>query len=647
MKKPVLILITFLFIVGQSYAQSNSYVGPETCLSCHTGSFAPDATGWRQTLHANGYSAVLNDTYSMVVKKGIVADYNQNKIDDFKDGLDFNKISSVFDPYKPNAPILGYSDSTGYTITIGDLTNRVYLTYGGSGMWKQRYAVRIKTTEGESKDFYISPIQYNEVTHQYVLYHADAWYDANNKPIYSSISTLSDASQNSRSLAKGCAGCHVTGLTLSKTTNGEWVAHGAGVNNESAYKNNPSYFDLDQDGKLDQMNTGCERCHGPGGNHVASGGDTTKIINPEKLTVEQANNLCGMCHSRGHSKPNGTFSFPYDDQNMTSWETGDLVDTYYADAGGYWGDEINSKKHHQQFEDFYKSTKPTFKYHKVACYNCHDPHSSKQEHQIVTEINDKDANGNPIVIPTQVDNNTLCLACHATHGDFQNITKTMVMNYADNKQQIGQVVSQHTHHPYDPEGTTASSRCITCHMPKIAKSAINYDIHSHTFEAIPPEKTINYQMPNSCAVSCHNKTGYPNFGVDIANDNFSDWSEPTDIALSDSLMHYYGPNGVWWNTITSVALSDFNTPIKYEISQNYPNPFNPTTMINFSVSRDGNVNITVYDALGKAVEVLVDGYKQAGNYRVIWNASRFASGIYFYRMRSNNFTQIRKMILMK
>ena len=159
-----------------------TYVGSESCLGCHNGAIASDKSSWRTTLHANGYSEVLNDRNSMVLEKGIINDANQNGIDDFKDGLDLATTPN-FAKYGANAPKLAYDSTNGYTITIGNEVMRVYMTYGGSGLWKQRYALKIQTTSGESADFYISPVQYNEKTHEYVVYHGDAWYDGSDLPI--------------------------------------------------------------------------------------------------------------------------------------------------------------------------------------------------------------------------------------------------------------------------------------------------------------------------------------------------------------------------------------------------------------------------------------------------------------------------------
>ncbi len=532
-------IFTICLVMAWGVLMAQDYVGPEKCLQCHNNPTLGDATGWRTSLHANGYSAVLDDSHSMENLYGVINDYDQNGIDDFHDGLDFNQINSVFDPYKPNAPVLGYSDQDGYTITIGQVTHRVYLTYGGSGLYKQRYGVKIMTSEGETQGIYISPIQYNEKTHEYVLYHPDAWYDSNNQPIYTPSSTLADAAQNSRSLAKGCAGCHVVGLQLDQNAAGEWIAHGASIDSTTLPMYGNNIFDLDGDGKMEQINVSCETCHGPGGDHVKAP-SKTNIINPEDLTPEQANNLCGMCHSRGKSLPNNLFGFPYHDDTLQGWLPGDLVSDIYSFQPGYWGDGKSSKKHHQQFLDFYQSVKPTFQFHQVTCYECHDVHN-QAEHHIRESIVEEDANNNPITIATDPDNNTLCLACHSTHDPFEDITKEMVADFANNEAQIAALAQRHTNHSWDPEnqnGTNGASRCIKCHMPKIAKSAIEYDIHSHTFEPISPKKTLEYGMPNSCAVSCHNKNGY-NFGVDMSNDNFTDWTEETDKALAEKLLFWY------------------------------------------------------------------------------------------------------------
>jgi hypothetical protein len=88
-------------------------------------------------------------------------------------------------------------------------------------------------------------------------------------------------------------------------------------------------------------------------------------------------------------------------------------------------------------------------------------------------------------------------------------------------------------------------------------------------------------------------------------------------------------------------------PLTYELSQNYPNPFNPVTTIKYQLPNDGMVKIAVYDVLGKEVKTLVNSFRQAGAYEVKLDAGDLASGVYFYRMTSGNFADLKKLIVLK
>lgn len=88
-------------------------------------------------------------------------------------------------------------------------------------------------------------------------------------------------------------------------------------------------------------------------------------------------------------------------------------------------------------------------------------------------------------------------------------------------------------------------------------------------------------------------------------------------------------------------------PSEYRLSQNYPNPFNPTTNIDYSVAGKGFVSLKVYDMLGKEVATLVNENKDAGNYTVSFNASKLSSGVYYYKILSGDFSDIKTMILVK
>ena len=100
--------------------------------------------------------------------------------------------------------------------------------------------------------------------------------------------------------------------------------------------------------------------------------------------------------------------------------------------------------------------------------------------------------------------------------------------------------------------------------------------------------------------------------------------------------------------IEKQIVSNGNTaPKDFDLFQNYPNPFNPTTQIKYALKEDGFVTIKVYDLLGKVVATLVNENKPAGVYTVDFDASRLSSGIYFYTIKTNNFFDRKKMILMK
>jgi hypothetical protein len=89
------------------------------------------------------------------------------------------------------------------------------------------------------------------------------------------------------------------------------------------------------------------------------------------------------------------------------------------------------------------------------------------------------------------------------------------------------------------------------------------------------------------------------------------------------------------------------TPTEYSISQNYPNPFNPSTQITFAIPKASRVTLAIVDALGRVRAVLVDGEKSTGRYSVSWNASNLPSGIYFLRLQAGDYTETKKMVLVR
>jgi Secretion system C-terminal sorting domain/Beta-propeller repeat len=102
-----------------------------------------------------------------------------------------------------------------------------------------------------------------------------------------------------------------------------------------------------------------------------------------------------------------------------------------------------------------------------------------------------------------------------------------------------------------------------------------------------------------------------------------------------------------YSNISAIEPISGNLPVDYSLQQNYPNPFNPSTSIRFDIPKASNVKVLVFDVLGREVGVLADEYLRAGEYRVEWNAVPYSSGIYFYTLKTDNFTQTKKMILTK
>ncbi len=110
-----------------------------------------------------------------------------------------------------------------------------------------------------------------------------------------------------------------------------------------------------------------------------------------------------------------------------------------------------------------------------------------------------------------------------------------------------------------------------------------------------------------------------------------------------------GDNGSILKGTNPIGITPISTevPKHFSLSQNYPNPFNPVTNINFAVKEAGTVKMYIFNSIGQEVTVLVNQHFAAGVYNVDFNASSLTSGIYFYRMEAKNFTETKKMVLVK
>jgi hypothetical protein len=124
-----------------------------------------------------------------------------------------------------------------------------------------------------------------------------------------------------------------------------------------------------------------------------------------------------------------------------------------------------------------------------------------------------------------------------------------------------------------------------------------------------------------------------------------------ELSLPTGQMSYRAYRDLW-GTVTSGNPVSQNTPVGYGLYQNYPNPFNPTTNIKYQLPKNSYVLLKVYDMLGKEITTLADGFQNAGEYKVQFpdnktSFSQLHSGVYFYKLQTENFTDVRKMILVK
>lgn len=99
--------------------------------------------------------------------------------------------------------------------------------------------------------------------------------------------------------------------------------------------------------------------------------------------------------------------------------------------------------------------------------------------------------------------------------------------------------------------------------------------------------------------------------------------------------------------VTGINIISSQIPEVFSLNQNYPNPFNPSTKIQFSLPKASNTKLIIYNLLGAEVSELVSGDLQPGIYEIEWNAGEYASGIYFYKLLTNDFIETKRMILMK
>ncbi|MFZ5996831.1 MAG: cytochrome c3 family protein [Nitrospirota bacterium] len=497
--KPIKILLS------GKIPENATYVGSTKCIGCHK-----EYAAIKKTLHKLGIS--------VIGKPSKLQDYS--RFPDFNAGL--NKLTAGmkfyfygfdkgrgFDKYQvsdkaPSDPTTVSFTATFFKDKDGTLkfktenmkdpsdTPRTYpvvMTYGG-GLYKQRYLFKVGNVHIPFLQF--NPTgdwSYNDRTRKpWRDYHADWLFNEETKK-------LTDPPKK-KSFEVECAACHYTGYSLTPSGEGGFITHAV---------NDPGgEADIDGDGIPNELNIGCEVCHGPGSQHVTAPKNkkAATIVSPGKLAAERSMVICNQCHSRpqGYLKSDPPLDEKYK-MLLPGTSRNDYL-TYHTtreDAAqkDYWPDGIHSKSHHQQGTDLVRSIKYLNGDQIMTCADCHDPHGMTEvKHQLRKPIRDE--------------KNTLCTSCHKDHANIK----------AHTAKAVGVEHGMKIH-------------CVDCHNPKTMQTGAglgkgrgtsdgkNYwmnDITSHIFDVprknnvgvkgVEPGKAMPIPYTNACG-TCHNVDQLP------------------------------------------------------------------------------------------------------------------------------------------
>ncbi|MBL0142426.1 MAG: hypothetical protein IPP91_10115 [Betaproteobacteria bacterium] len=474
-----------------------TFIGTSKCMKCHD-----DYVDMGKTLHKLGIT--------VIGKSSKLQDFS--RFPNFNDGLKKLQAGTKFyfyaydkgrgfDKYQVSTTAPADKASLSHTATFftdkdGSLKVRmenardandkprvypVEMTYGG-GLYKQRYLLRVGAstypflqynTEGKAEWADRSRKVWRD-------YHADWFFNETTKK-------LTDPPVK-KSFEKECASCHFNGYSLTPTVGGDLVAGAA---------NDPNgELDIDGDGVPNELNIGCENCHGAGSEHAKAPlkRKASMIVNPAKLASERSMVICNQCHSR----PQGTMKNDQPINRENRMLTPGISRNEYlvnhtsredAAQSDFWPDGVHSKSHHQQATDVVRSRHYINETQILNCASCHDPHGkSGLKYQVKAAVRDgKDS---------------LCASCHKVD------------------------IKAHTLKTVGEEHTKKIA-CVDCHMTKTmqtgagfgkgidGKGGANYwmnDITSHLFDVprisnkgvkgVAPGAAMPIPYTNACG-TCH------------------------------------------------------------------------------------------------------------------------------------------------
>ena len=178
-------------------------------------------------------------------------------------------------------------------------------------------------------------------------------------------------------------------------------------------------------------------------------------------------------------------------------------------------------------------------------------------------------------------------------------------------------------------------------------ASINSNSVELKWQTGPELNNLGFEIQRSSENSQWKRVGFVKGNGTSANVNNYSFLDPVNYVNGKYYYRLKQIDNDGTYEFSSTIEVDFGVPLKSELYQNYPNPFNPSTEINFTLAKSGNITLKIYNSVGSEVATPFEGFMNSGIHSLIFNAKGFASGIYFYRINADKFTSTRKMLLIK
>ena len=225
---------------------------------------------------------------------------------------------------------------------------------------------------------------------------------------------------------------------------------------------------------------------------------------------------------------------------------------------------------------------------------------------------------------------------------------------------------------FQNNGSIQNTTYSYCRIDSLTGNLYNYDTVTHTDCLLDSLNIRKNDSAYSCGgrwYKCDDTANYNIFSLNIKSKtfywtNYFEGGERQRLALGIGRVRtdQYGAqfslghtlkgcfiDGILYGDTSLVGINQISTeiPSEFKLYQNYPNPFNPVTKIQYALPENADVKLTVYDVLGKEVETLVDKIQTAGYYEAEWNAADYPSGVYYYKLSAGDYSETKKMVLIK